>query len=174
MKYQGGIRYGQIPTANVSWNRDIKLLHITKSDSNNEKQHVLKAPVARISHGCFVERWQHTDCKIKDSKDRLLGWIRFDDNDETNTGNLGCIFIAQQKSNGWMGPSGPSQDGWKQFAHLAKEKPLNLSSVSYILVVSNPVYKQGYGVEVCRRLGVAAIGSNCFSFSSPPQTVWVI
>ena len=73
-----------------------------------------------------------------------------------------------------MGPSGLSQDGWKQFANLAEEKPLNLSSVSYILVVSNPVYKQGYGVEVCRRLGVGAIGSNCFSFSSPPQTVWVI
>ena len=73
-----------------------------------------------------------------------------------------------------MGPSSLSQDGWKQFANLAEEKPLNLSSVSYILVVSNPVYEQGYGVEVCRRLGVAAIGSNCFSFSSPPQTVWVI
>ena len=172
MKYQGGIRYGQIPTANVSWNRDIKLLHIAKSDSNNEKQHVLKARVVRILHGCFVERWQHTDCKIEDSEGRLRGWIRFDDNDETDIENLGCIFIAQQKSNGWTGPNGQSQDVLKQFANLAEDKPLNLSSVSYVLVVSNAVREQGYGVEVCRRLGVAAIGSDCLS--SLPQTVWVI
>ena len=111
--------------------------------------------MVRILPGYFVKRWQHTDCKIEDSKDRLLGWIRFDDNDETNTGNLGCIFIAQQKFNGWMGPSGLSQDGWKQFANLAEEKPLNLSSVFYILVVSNPVYEQGYGVEVTASRSVA-------------------
>ena len=165
MKYQGGIRYGQIPTANVSWNRDIKL---------NEERHVLEAPVVRILHGCLVERWQHTDCKIEDSEGRLRGWIRFDDSDKTDIGNLGCIFIAQQKSIGWTGPSDPSQDGWKQFANLAGDKPSNLSSVCYVLVVSNAVREQGYGVEVCRRLGVAAIGSDCLSFSSLPQTVWVI
>ena len=170
MKYQGEIRYGQIPKANVSWNRDIKLLPITKPDSNNEKQHVLEARVVRIWHGCFVERWQHTDCKIKDSKGRLLGWIRFDDNDETDIGNLGCIFIAQEKSNGW---TGSSQD-WKQFANLAGDELLNLSSVSYVLVVSNAVREQGYGVEVCHRLGVAAIRSDCLSFRNIPQTVWVI
>ena len=96
------------------------------------------------------------------------------DNDETDVGNLGCILIAQQKSNGWTGPSGASQDGWKQFADLAGDKSLSLSSVSYVLVVSNAVREQGYEVEVCRRLGVAAIGSDCLSFSSPPQTVWVI
>lgn len=167
MKYQGEIRYGQIPTANVSWNRDIELL--AKPDSNNEEQHVLKAPVLRILHGYFVERWQDTDCKIKDSEGRLLGWIRFDDNDGTNIGNLGCVCIARQKSNGW---TGPSQD-WKQFANLTGGETLDLGSVSYVLVVSNAAREQGYKAEVCRRLGVAAIRSDCLSFSNP-QTVWVI
>ena len=67
--------------------------------------------MVRILSKYFVKRWQHTDCKIEDLKNCLLGQIRFDDNDKTDIGNLRCIFIAQQKSNGWMGLSGPSQDG---------------------------------------------------------------
>ena len=49
-----------------------------------------------ISHGHSVEPRQDTDCKIKDSEGRLNGWIRFDNNDETDIRNLGCVIIAQQ------------------------------------------------------------------------------
>ena len=168
MKYQGEIRYGKFPAGNVSWNRDIKL---AKPDSNNQERHVLEAPVVRISHGYSVMPWQHSDCKIKDSKGHLLGWIRFDDKDEIDVGNLGCVIIAQEKSIGWRGPG---QDGWKQFAYLAGDKSLDLSKVSYILMVSNAAHEQGYEVEVCRRLGMAIIQSIYLSSSSPPQTVWVI
>ena len=165
MKYLGGIRYG--PAGNVSWNRDIEF---PKPDPNNQERHVLEAPVMRILHGYSVEQWQHTDCKIKDSEGRPLGWIRFDDNDETDIGNLGCVIIAQQKPMDWMGLG---QD-WKQFAYLAGDTSLNLSKVSYVLMVSNAAHEQGYKVEVCRRLGVAVIKSVCLSSSSPPHTVWVI
>jgi hypothetical protein len=168
MKYQGEIRYGKIPVGNISWNRDIKL---AKPDSTNQEQHVLEAPVVRILHGYSVELWQHTDCKIKDSKGRPLGWIRFDNNDETDIGNLGCVIIAQEKPIGWI-ELGP--DGWKQFAYLAGDKSLHLSKVSYVLMVSNAAYEQGYKVKVSRRLGVAAIQSVYLSSSTPPQTVWVI
>ena len=168
MKYQGGIRYGQIPAGNISWNRDIKL---AKPDSNNQELHVLEAPVVGILHGYSVEPWRYTDYKIKDSNGRPLGWIRFDDNDKADIGNLGCVIIAQEKPIGWMELG---SDGWEQFAYLAGDESLNLSEVSYVLMVSNAAHEQGYKEKVCRRLGVAAIQSVCLSSSTPPQTVWVI
>jgi hypothetical protein len=146
-------------------------LPTAKPDSNNQERHVLEAPVVRIRHGYSVQPWQPTDRKIKDLKDHLFGWIRFDDKDKTDIGNLRCVIIAQQKPTGWMGLG---QDGWKNFADRTKDKSWNPSKVSYVLMVSNAAREQGYKLEVCRRLGVAAIESVYLLSSSPPQTVWVI
>ena len=168
MKYQGEIRYRQIPAGNVSWNRDIKL---AKPDSNNQERHVLEAPVVQIPHRYSFKPWVATDRKMKGPNGRLFGWIRFDNKYETGIGNLGCVIIAQQKSVGWMGPG---QDGWKQFADRTQDKSSDMSEVSYVLMVSNAAREQGYELKVCRRLGVAVIESASLSSSSPPQIVWVI
>jgi hypothetical protein len=81
-------------------------------------------------------------------------------------------YYCAAKPVGWMGPG---QDGWGQFAYLdgISDNTLMSSNVSYVLMVSNAAHEQGYEVDVCRRLGVAAIQSDCLP-SSSSRAVWVI
>lgn len=42
----------------------------------------------------------HTNCKLRDAKGHLVGWIGFDQDDEHEVKTLGCIVIGQGE-NGW-------------------------------------------------------------------------
>jgi hypothetical protein len=161
MKYEGKIRYGDIPTVNTSWNEDIKPPWISQ-------QCMLAAPVGRILQDYHIEL---NTCKIKDIKDRLVGCVIFDGEDEVDIGCLGYVVIACYKPHGW---TEFSKDTWRNFANISGNGSLEQGNLSYVLVVSHETREEGYKEEVCHRLGVAVIQSECLSFTEPPQTLWVI
>jgi hypothetical protein len=171
MKYEGKIRYGNIPKVNTCWNRDIRLTSTRGPRSNSQERRVLAASLVRIPQGCHIEPWPDTSCKIKDTNDRLVGWIKFDDEDEVNIGRLGCIIIAQHKFSGW---TGFKQDSWKDFAGISWEEKLEPSNLFYVLVVTQAAHEQGYEVEVYHRLGVAVVQGEYLSLGKLSQAVWVI
>ncbi|KAI3326688.1 heterokaryon incompatibility protein-domain-containing protein [Xylariaceae sp. AK1471] len=171
MKYRGEIRYGKFPTTNVRWNRDIKF---TPTDgSNDQVQLILEAPVVRISQNCRIETWRNTGYgyRIENAGGCLAGWIKFDGKDKVDVGGLGCIWVMRQNSDGW---TEIGQDSWKGFADVSCPESLDLNGLSYILLVSSPARKQGYEMEVCRRLGVAVIQANCLLSGGQPRTVRLI
>jgi hypothetical protein len=92
MKYEGKIRYGDIPMVNTSWNRDIELINLGSSG----QQCILAAPVGRISQDYYIKP---NTCKIKDTRNRLVGCIKFDHGDEVDIGYLGYVIIACYKPN---------------------------------------------------------------------------
>jgi hypothetical protein len=167
MKHEGEIRYKDIPKINTDWNRDIKL---TPTSLNGHEQLVLAASVWRILQGCCIEASADTTCDIKDAEGRLVGCIKFDDKDEADIGRLGCVVIAWQISGNW---TELRKDTWQGFA-VSWHKNLEPGYLSCVLMVTYPARKQGYGVEVCNRLGVAVIRQECLSANEPPQTSWVI
>jgi hypothetical protein len=91
MKREGVICYVNIPKVNIGWIRDIKIATINDLSPNGEEQRRLAAPVVRILQGCYIEPRPDTNCKIKDANYCLVGWIRFDDEDEVDIARLGYI-----------------------------------------------------------------------------------
>jgi hypothetical protein len=166
MKYEGKIHYGNVSKVNTRWNREIKL---TSTDGpNGQKRCVLKVPLVRSLQGCHIEPRPDTNCKIKDGKGCLVGWIKFDNKDEVDIGGLRCIVIAEHKSNGW---AEFGQDTWKSFGDISwKKGELKLSNLSCVLVVTRAASEQGYEVQ---RLGVAVIQGE-YLFREPSETVLVI
>jgi len=166
MRYEGKIRYGNIPKVNTSWNRDIKLIH---TSSSGRRQCILAASVARILQGCRIAPLPDTTCKIECAEGRAVGCIRFDDKTQVDIGRLGCILIARHKSNDW---NEFSQDSWKKFADVSWNERFKPGNLSYVLVVSCAARGQACGV-VSQRLGVAVIQGEYLSLSEPPQHLWV-
>jgi hypothetical protein len=122
--------------------------------------------------GCHIEPYLDRNCKIKDGKGCLVGWIKFDNKDEVDIERLGCIVIAEHKPNDW---TGFDQETWERFGDISLNgEELKLSNLSYVLVVTREAREQGYEVEVCHRLGVAVVQGECLSFREPSETVLVI
>jgi hypothetical protein len=172
MKYKDKIQYGKITELHTTWNREIKL--ISPSSQDGQERHKLAAPMVRISQGCSIE--EHvtrfdTDCLVRDEKKARAGWIRFDIEYELDIGNLGFIIVAQHRNFGWVGVK---DEGWKEFAHIWTTISMDLRNVAYLLVVSKPSREHGYEIEVCRRLGVAAIQMENLMHSETAQAVWVL
>ncbi|KAK5633732.1 hypothetical protein RRF57_009446 [Xylaria bambusicola] len=168
MSYEGGIRYGNIPKANTTWNRDIKIIQ-PSGHTPNSQHRILAASALRILHCYRVERWLDSSC-IKDEKGHPVGWIRFDNEDGVDIQRLRFIVIAQHKSNGW---AGLGQETWKEFAGIPRNEEVELSNPCYVLVVAQDTSEPGYEVEICYRLGVAIIQRECLSSREPLHLVWV-
>lgn len=159
MRYEGKIRYVDIPKVNTSWNRDIKLI---LPDSSGRGQSISAASVARILQGCRIVPRPDTTCKIECAEGHAVGCIQFDNKEQVDIGRLGCIALARHKSNGW---NEFSQDSWKKFAGGSWEEGLKPGTLFYVLVFSCR--------EVSQRLGVAVIQGEYLSFSEPPQDLRV-
>jgi hypothetical protein len=168
MKYKGGICYGKIP-ANVGWKRDIKFIPTSSLGSYDQESSILEASVVQISPDCGIELLRDANWIVTKAERRPVGWIRFDGNGAVDIGDLGCICVMQQKSNGW---TKLSQDSWRGFACVSGNEQLDLNGLSYNLLVSNAAREQGYEKEVCRRLGVAVIQADCLTGEG--KAVWVI
>jgi hypothetical protein len=166
MRYEGKIRYGNIPKVNIGWNRDVELPYYT----SNPQQRVLKAPMVRILENYHIEPQPDTTCQIKDADGLIIGCIRFDCEDEVDIGQVRCIVIAWHKLN-----SGTRfEDTWKDFADISWNENMDPSNLSYVLVVSQVDGKQGRERNLGYRLGLAVIQSKCLSFNECAQNLWVL
>ncbi|KAH7111890.1 heterokaryon incompatibility protein-domain-containing protein, partial [Dendryphion nanum] len=166
MRYQGKIRYGDIPKVNTSWNRDIKLI---PASSSGRSQSILAASVAGILQGCRITPLPDTTCKIESAEGHVVGCIRFDNKTQVDIARLGCIVLARHKSHGWKEFS---QDILNMFAGVSWEEELKPGTHFYVLVVSCATRGQPCGV-VPQRLGVAVVQGGYLSFSEPQQHMWV-
>ena len=166
MRYEGKIRYGNIPKVNIGWNRDVELPYYT----SNPQQRVLKAPMVRILENYHIEPQPDTTCQIKDADGLIVGCIRFDCEDEVDIGQVRCIVIAWHKLNSWT----RFEDTWKDFADISWSENMDPSNLSNVLVVSQVDGKQGRERNLCYRLGLAVIQSKCLSFNECAQDLWAL
>ncbi|KAH7402863.1 heterokaryon incompatibility protein-domain-containing protein [Pyrenochaeta sp. MPI-SDFR-AT-0127] len=166
MRYEGKIRYGDIPKVNTSWNRGIKLI---PTSSSGQGQSILAASVARVLQDCRITLLPDETCKIESAEGHAVGCIRFDNKKHVDIRRLGCVVLAQHAPSDW---NKFSQDSWKRFAGVSWEEKLKPGTHFYVLVVSCATRGQPRGV-VSQRLGVAVIQSGYLSFGEPPQHLWV-
>jgi hypothetical protein len=71
MAYTGGIRYGTLRDDRVSWMTNLDF------EFTNHRC-ILNAPLRRILLNCYIILNGNTDCCIRDDKEAIIGWIRFD------------------------------------------------------------------------------------------------
>ena len=91
MAITGEISYGKLPK-DVMWCKDIEF----RSDPIGYK---LEAPLVRLVEGCRIKWHQRdTNYEIRNPKGRLVGWVRYDDDDKTDIENVSCIAIARNQT----------------------------------------------------------------------------
>jgi hypothetical protein len=164
MAYQGEIRYGTSDLHSLNWGY-IQLTTANNLRSDGKKQDILEAPLGRIMQSCCIEGLEGTNNKIWDTENHLVGWIRYDCENEGNIERLGCIAIAQHKypSHGWA-VLGEAAKTWKKYAGVSWDKELAPGDFHYVLLVERIAPEGEYVEEVYRRLGVAVIQSGYLSF----------
>ena len=102
MAYSGEIRYG----VKRDWHRSAGTELSGELELDTKRRRTI-APLAGTLHSCRIEEDTYTNCKLRDAKGHLVGWIRFDQDDEHEVKTLGCIVIGQGE-NGWENYAGVS------------------------------------------------------------------
>jgi len=112
-------------------------------DSDDSDYYALKAPCGEFSQGCWIEQYEEdSNCKIRNARNYLVGWIRFDGEDETDIESLKCIAIAKEETN----------ENWNKYAAINWHEKLVQGIIYYVLLVTCATPNAGY-----QRLGVAVI-----------------
>ncbi|PVH68548.1 HET-domain-containing protein [Cadophora sp. DSE1049] len=129
MAYKGEISYEAIPKAGMKWERDIEFIF---RESGHQAEHwcALKAPLARISAGCYIDRKDYTHCRVHNATASFIGCAIFDEKydgedigrDDVDIDRLGCIVIARGK---------PSET----YMDSSRDRELRQDDLCYILLV---------------------------------------
>ena len=164
MAYQGDIQYRTSDLHSLNW-ENIKLTTVNDLRSDAQNQDILTAPLGRVLQSCRIEGLKDTNSKISNGAGHLVGWIRYDCENEDNIERLGCIAIAQHKypNHGWA-VFGEDADTWKKYADVSWDEKLVPGDFHYVLLVKLVAPKEEYIAEVYRRIGVAVIQSSHLSF----------
>ncbi|KAM0438638.1 hypothetical protein ACHAPT_001391 [Fusarium lateritium] len=103
MAYEGTVGYGFIPgsfSGSIQFDlpreedEEIKLTNAGLLAPIHEPGFLLIAPLYQVRGTCVVEPDENSNCKIRDG-DKFLGWIRYDNKDQTDGADLLCIRVGQ-------------------------------------------------------------------------------
>ena len=168
---QGEIRYNISHLRGVSWNRDIEV--VLDPHTTHHKRYVLQAPLRLLRDSC-IEHSQETNFQLRGGNQNLVGWMRFDQDNETDIARLGCIAVGEQKyahHHDWA-LFGEDVNAWKQYAEVKLCSSLDHSSYHYVLLVKRVLNGTEFSKEQYCRLGVGVILDAWLT--KPQQTVWII
>lgn len=167
---KGKIRYNVSHLCGVRWNPDIEVVQYPCSACPG--RYALQAPLCFLRDSC-IKNVQETDVLLRDAKNNLVGWIRFDQDDKTYTARLGCIAVGEQKSadHDWA-LFGEDVNAWKQYAEAKWHLNLNRSSHHYVLLVERIRDESESSKDLYCRLGVGVVQDAWLSKSE--QSVWII
>jgi hypothetical protein len=135
---------------------------------DGKEQNILEASLGRIVQSCRIDEVEDTNYKTKDARNRLVGWIRYDCDNEENIDRLRCIAIAQHKypNHGWP-VHGGKPISWIKYTDVSWGEKLVPGDFHYVLLVEGINPGEEYVKEVYRRVGVALIHSKHLSFEPP-------
>jgi len=164
MAYHGDIRYRTSDLQGLNW-ENIKLTTANDLRSDAQNQCILTAPLGQILKSCRIQELEDTNSKITNGEGHLVGWIRYDCENEDDVERLGCIAIAQHKypNHDWA-VFGEDVDTWRKYADVSWDEKLVQGDFHYVLLVKRVASEKEYIEEVYRRLGVAVIQSRHLSF----------
>jgi len=153
---RGAICYNVQYLRSVWWNQAISI--VSRPQNSQAPLYVLQAPVWTLQ-SCLIEPSKDTNCRLRDlSQKTLVGWLRFDQNDHTDTGELGLISIAKQiyASHGW-GLFGEEANVWKEYAQVKWHFNLSRGSYHYVLLVAPNIQASRSTTKTYSRVGVGVI-----------------
>ncbi|RSL80074.1 hypothetical protein CEP51_006867 [Fusarium floridanum] len=103
MAYEGAISYGFLPgsfSGSIQFggpregDEDIKLTNAGQLAPIRESGFLLIAPLYQVLGRCVLEPDESSNCKVRDG-DKLLGWIRYDGEDQTDGTGILCIRVGR-------------------------------------------------------------------------------
>ncbi|KAF2184789.1 hypothetical protein K469DRAFT_688403 [Zopfia rhizophila CBS 207.26] len=147
MAYSGEVSYG----TGRGWDRGLQPDIHLGLDIQNRK---VLARLVRISKGYRIKPAGATNCtnrELRDAKNCLVGWIRFDNDANHAVESLACIVAKGTKN-------------WNDYAGVDWQEELEWGEVYYVLLVSPAPSKQG-DEKAYKRLGVAVIRGENLSFT---------
>jgi hypothetical protein len=161
MSLQGEIRYNTSHLYGISWNQYLIVVacHPVRLEAS-----------LRALKDCYIEQCQDTNCKLRDAVHNLVGWMRFDREDETNLADLGCIVIGERRhtQHGWA-LFGEDANAWKHYAEVDWHDDLVRGNYRYVLLVKRLLNGLEYQYS---RVGVGVVLDWLFTISQ--GTVWIV
>ncbi|PHH59925.1 hypothetical protein CDD81_2384 [Ophiocordyceps australis] len=142
MAYTGEISYATIPSDKFNWTCGINFVF------SQEFRVMLEAPLAQFSQSCRIEPCDDSNCKLyceatkcglAHDDNRVVGWIRYDQEDQVEIDRLGAITLAQGNVD------------WKESADISWSDEIVRGEFDFVLVVQS-ISSGGY-----RRIGVAIV-----------------
>lgn len=162
MAYHGKIQYGcsQLKV-NVDWDANIQLKPTNVYGAKNGQNLKLEGKILTGAENLSIKSREGTsDCGIQDVDGQLVGWMRYDVEDERELANVQFVPLAKQ--------NGETRDRipWKNFANAwGFEGDLIPGNLRYLLAVSG---------KPLRRFGVAVIQSDHLSSLDTAQVTDVL
>lgn len=151
MAFTGPITYLHVPESSSHWKTNLDLgIHGESQDRSihyDTTTHMaLIAPVALFVPGLSIVPCEDTNCEIRNSQGRLLGWIRYDCEDLLSFEDIGFIILVECEHAG----SG-SFDAWPW------EEETQHRSFCFGLVVSKASENRSRRLNVHHRVGIAGL-----------------
>lgn len=149
MSYTKKIQYATFATSTISWRTDHDIVfHCT------ENRFILSASLVQLSSDCRFTPHGDMECNINNQNGDVVGWIRYDCEDNCNTESREYIILGEGKT------------GWREYSSdLESDEPSNI--FHYVLLVSS-IDNGKY-----RRVGIGVITSQWVSISPSKDSVQI-
>jgi hypothetical protein len=165
MAYEGEIHYGSIDPKDMLWDKGIQL--IMNREIRDDIRRLVRCPaletrLVQILPSCHIKRHEDTNCRIRDSDGRLVGWVRYGHEDKDDVKSLGFMVIGRNDG----------RADWKSYTGVSWDEELVAGELFYGLLVTRAPL--GGNKDVYQRAGVAVIQGEHLTLDKLSHIVQVI